>query len=121
MVICYNCLQQGHIASRCPSRVALYTALERAKQDVDHLREELEATPPILINSEVNETKVRDILVDNRTSTTIVSKSLVSEEKLMGEDLYLYPMRPWSHSQVPPGKGIGWIGREVIPHSGSSL
>ena len=81
--------------------------MERIKQDVDHLREELEATPPILINGEVNETKVRDIRVDTRTNTTIVSKSLVSEEKLMGEDLYLYPMRPWSHSQVLPGKGVG--------------
>ena len=83
-----------------PSRVALYTALERTKQDVDHLREELEATPPIMINGEVNETKVRDILLDNRTNTTIVSKSLVSEEKLMGKDLFLYPMRPWSHSHA---------------------
>ena len=69
----------------------------------------------------MNETKVRDILLDTRTNTTIVSKSLVSEEKLMGEDLYLYPMRPWRHSQVLHGKGIGWIGGEVIPHCGSSL
>ena len=52
-VKCYNCWQQGHIASRCPSRVALYTALEQTKQDVDHPREELEATPPILINGKV--------------------------------------------------------------------
>ena len=58
-------------------------------QDVDHSREELKATPPILINGEVNGTKVRDILVDTGTNTTIVSKSLVSEEELMGEEAHV--------------------------------
>ena len=88
-VKCYNCGQQGHIASRCPSRVALYTALERTGQDEDHSGEQLEATPAILIDGEVNGTKVHDILVDTGTNTTIVSKSLVSEEKLMGEEAHV--------------------------------
>ena len=87
-------------------RVALYTALERAKQDIDHLREELEATPPILINCEVNETKVRDILVDTRTSTTIVRGDVDGRRSI---SLSNAPME--SHSSIPwQGYWLDWQG-----------
>ena len=82
---CYNCNQQGHFASRCPSKAALFTGQEHPKPSPETQREELEEAPPTVLEGEVDGALVRDILVDTGAAKTMVRKGLVSEEKLMGE------------------------------------
>ena len=65
-VRCYNCSQQGHIASRCAAKVVLYTAFEQPKPNADGMREELDEAPPMVIKGEVDGVPVRDILVGLR-------------------------------------------------------
>ena len=51
--------------------------------------EKLDEAPPIVIEGEVDGVPVPDILVDTGTMKTMVHRSLVSVEKLMGEGFHV--------------------------------
>ena len=80
-VRCYNYHEPGHIASRCPSRAALYMGQGHPKTEVQV--EERGETQPTVIEGEVDGVHVADILVDTGAARTMVHKNLVLEAKLM--------------------------------------
>ena len=86
-VRCYNRHQPGHIASRCPSRAALYMGQGHPKTEVQV--EERGETPPTVIEGEVDGVHVANILVDTGAARTMVHKNLVPEAKLMGQDSHV--------------------------------
>ena len=73
---CYNCNQQGHIASKCPSKAALYIGQERPKPVSVIQKEGLHDTLQTVIEGEVDGVPIQDILVDTGAAKTMVHKDL---------------------------------------------
>ena len=85
-VRCYNCNQQGHIASKCPSKTVLYTGQEHPKPVSVIQNKGLDETLPTVIEGEVDGVPVQDILVDSGAAKMMVHKDLVSKEKMMRKE-----------------------------------